>query len=727
MHKRILASLIVTSAVIGPAASAMAQSAAPVGAVNVRSGPGTGYSVIASLNEGQRAAVLAHEGTWLKVKLASGATGYMADWVTREVFDDQAVYVRVDTDVLNLRSGPDAGSAVLGQATQDQRFRLLEGLGDWYKLDAGALGQVWAAKSYLERVAQPPASRPPVPLPPPATQQTLPAPAPDSATPAPQSVTLAKDVTARRATGMYSGRDPAYDLVARVGAGEKLTYVSAAEGWVEVTNAAGQQGWVPGPDLYLSDREVAFTAQASYYPKENDWLVAFLRVREVVAGGGGLRLRSGPGADSATMRTLNAGDRMKLEAVPGGEFVQVSVAGGLTGWVSRNWLKPVSAGQAGESVRLYTAGEGILRLEVNGLNGPASVSAQSGTLRVALPPNATRQASLRVGEYEAGELAMSPTAATLTFTRPYTARVVAQTQDQTVVEIRPQVERIESVTGADRITYRLYETGAVAPQVRREGGSAVLTLPGAQLTPGAVLPAGISIDQTDAGLTARVQTDRPYAVKTGDGYVDLVVYTRPGLAGKTVVIDPGHGGVESGAVGPTGLLEKESNLGVALKLKPLLEAAGAKVVMTRTADTRCASPDELAAVPLVDRLHYDLGCRSTTANQIGADAFLSIHSNANPSHTQRGTETYWSEENRNKDRSWDLAALVQQETVRALGLQDRGVKEEAYYVIKYAEAPASLVELAFVDTPAEESLLRQDAFRQKAAEGLFRALSRFFQ
>ncbi|HYF77746.1 MAG TPA: N-acetylmuramoyl-L-alanine amidase, partial [Symbiobacteriaceae bacterium] len=172
---------------------------------------------------------------------------------------------------------------------------------------------------------------------------------------------------------------------------------------------------------------------------------------------------------------------------------------------------------------------------------------------------------------------------------------------------------------------------------------------------------------------------------------------------------------------------KSVNLAIGLKLKALLEASGAKAVMSRTADTRCATPAELAAgAALGDELHVDLGCRADLSDEVGADAFISIHNNASGDSAVRGTETYWTPDNFNASQSQVLAGLVQEELVKTLGLRNLGVKQNIFYVTRYTDAPAVLAEIAFLSNSTEEALLRQDSFQTKTAEALFRGIARLW-
>lgn len=180
-----------------------------------------------------------------------------------------------------------------------------------------------------------------------------------------------------------------------------------------------------------------------------------------------------------------------------------------------------------------------------------------------------------------------------------------------------------------------------------------------------------------------------------------------------VCIDPGHGGYDPGAVGPTGLKEKDVNLAVALHAGSFLQAAGVSVVYTRTSD-RVTWPSDTNA---------DLAARCKIANQAGADLFISIHCNSATNRSARGAETYCLQLGGQGEK---LARAVHVELLRATGLVDRGVKTANFYVLRATKMPAALVELAFISNPDEEKLLKQSEFQARAgraiAEGVAKIL-----
>ncbi len=183
------------------------------------------------------------------------------------------------------------------------------------------------------------------------------------------------------------------------------------------------------------------------------------------------------------------------------------------------------------------------------------------------------------------------------------------------------------------------------------------------------------------------------------------------LTGQTIVVDPGHGSPDPGAIGPRGTKEKDNNLAIAQKLATLLRSAGAIVYLTRTGD---GSPDK----------NNDLWSRVDIANGLNATLFISIHSNGGPA-LAHGTETYYSNsfnEFHTEIESRKLANSIQDKLVKNLGLTNRGVKDGNFTVLNHTKMPAVLVEVAFISNPTEEQLLANDSFRQKAATGIYQGI-----
>ncbi|MBQ8698006.1 MAG: N-acetylmuramoyl-L-alanine amidase [Schwartzia sp.] len=189
-----------------------------------------------------------------------------------------------------------------------------------------------------------------------------------------------------------------------------------------------------------------------------------------------------------------------------------------------------------------------------------------------------------------------------------------------------------------------------------------------------------------------------------------------GLKGRTIVIDPGHGGTDTGAVGVGGLREKDITLEVSRKVKAILAHSGVKVVMTREDDRDVYGPTATDAQELQARVDYG----SFTPN---VDVFVSIHCNAFTSASSNGTATYY------YPKTW-LDALLAQNLQDAMvehgDRRDRGIHEARFYVCRNSMMPAALVELAFITNYVEGYLLADEDFQNEMAQGIAEGLANYF-
>ncbi|MDQ0203117.1 N-acetylmuramoyl-L-alanine amidase [Pectinatus haikarae] len=194
------------------------------------------------------------------------------------------------------------------------------------------------------------------------------------------------------------------------------------------------------------------------------------------------------------------------------------------------------------------------------------------------------------------------------------------------------------------------------------------------------------------------------------------IFTSPGIKGKKIAIDPGHGGNDSGAVGYNGAKEKDSTLRIGLKLKKMLEDAGATVIMTRTTDTSVAAPTASDVA--------ELQARCDIANKAGADIFISIHNDSFTDTSANGTSTYYYENG--SGLSERLAEYLRRGIIDNLNTPDRGTKTANFYVIKHTDMPAVLIEAAFISNPTEQALLTSDSGTDKFAAGIYNGINKFF-
>lgn len=192
------------------------------------------------------------------------------------------------------------------------------------------------------------------------------------------------------------------------------------------------------------------------------------------------------------------------------------------------------------------------------------------------------------------------------------------------------------------------------------------------------------------------------------------------LSGRIIILDPGHGGPDGGAVGEE-VLEKHIALNVAKKLRDYLQQQGALVLLTREDDSDLADKDTRG---YSRRKVEDLKKRVQFINQSEADLFISIHLNAIPSPRWRGAQTFYYDSFIENER---LAKFIQAELRRNLENTDRSAKViNTVYLLKYAKKPGALVEVGFLSNPEERKLLDSDSYQIKLAASIYKGVLRYF-
>jgi N-acetylmuramoyl-L-alanine amidase len=254
----------------------------------------------------------------------------------------------------------------------------------------------------------------------------------------------------------------------------------------------------------------------------------------------------------------------------------------------------------------------------------------------------------------------------------------------------------------------------------------------------------LASDKPESALTASDLSIRE-AKPTASG--DRSLIRALGLKIGKIVIDPGHGGHDTGTIGPEGLEEKDLVLDVGRRLGKLLETRlGSEVVYTRKDDT-----------------FIPLETRTAIANQARADLFVSIHANSSHDPDARGVETYYlnftsspdalevaARENAVSEKSiYELQDLVKKITlkdkieesrefagdvqqslhsglaVKSPAIRDRGVKKAPFIVLIGANMPSILAEISFVSNPTDEHRLATSEYRQRIAESLYRGIAKY--
>jgi N-acetylmuramoyl-L-alanine amidase len=303
-------------------------------------------------------------------------------------------------------------------------------------------------------------------------------------------------------------------------------------------------------------------------------------------------------------------------------------------------------------------------------------------------------------------------------------------------------------TGDDYSSFSSFEMGEpfrlVIDLRKKEGPPLAVAIPQPGTVPGGPPPPGRSSvpppggGQPPGGAPAPERPGAPAGAEGGAA-------ARPEFV---VVLDPGHGGDDHGARGPSGLMEKDVTLDLARRLKERIQTGmEAEVILTRDGDR---------AVPLDER--------TAIANHHRADLFVSLHANASRRPNIRGSETYFLSYQATDDDArtvaaiennalgldegvqgnsnlelilWDLAQsaflkessalaeIVQDSLNDAVGISSRGIKQAPFRVLMGATMPAILIEVAFISNPEEERRLRDPAFKDRLAGAILGSVERF--
>jgi N-acetylmuramoyl-L-alanine amidase len=312
--------------------------------------------------------------------------------------------------------------------------------------------------------------------------------------------------------------------------------------------------------------------------------------------------------------------------------------------------------------------------------------------------------------------------------RPTTAPVVASVAGTTAAP-QPSVETV--------VTPKPHRIRSAKPSAARAADD----VPPAE----AGEPGVRATEPVPAGRTSPERA--PAAPAEGATHATSSMMRALGLKINRIVIDAGHGGHDSGTLGPGGLEEKDVVLDVALRLGKLLkERLGADVIYTRSDDT-----------------FIPLETRTAIANQAQADLFISVHGNSSPDPSARGVEVYYLNFTSSADalevaarenavsnesihqlsdlvkkialqdkisESREFAEDVDQSLYAGLeegnpGLKDRGVKKAPFVVLIGANMPSILAEISFVTNPSDAQELREEAYRERIAESLYRGVARY--
>lgn len=492
-----------------------------------------------------------------------------------------------------------------------------------------------------------------------------------------QAVVATDEINVRTGPGL------SYGIAAVVKRGESYPILTEQGEWVQIQLSNGQKGWVVSWLITTSSG-----AQKSAKRKAQSRSTA--GGSTITSTASDLRIRTGPGTSYQVIGTFPQGaSAKKLET--SGEWTKISYKQ-AEGWVHSDY---VSGGQK----------------TTQSNSGESSRSNQAGTVGVS---------SLNVRQSAAPN-----------------AQVVASLARSTQINILREQNgwyEIEGngVKGWVASYYIVTGKGAGSASEKSSSSSATkhkayIVYDGTNIRKSASTSAGIAERATKGAAYQIVRTQGDWyevTLSNGEtGYVaSWVVQTKKNsseaprpqqdsssgtgsLKGKTIVIDPGHGGKDSGTIGADGAFEKNITIKTANLLAGKLRASGANVYLTRSDDT-----------------FISLQSRVATSHYRNADAFISLHYDSFMDQSVRGSTAYYY----HAAKDQQLASSVHSEVAKRSQIPDKGVKFGDYFVLRENKRPSLLYELGYLSNPQEEAIIYSASYQERVTEGMTEGLKQYF-
>lgn len=449
-------------------------------------------------------------------------------------------------------------------------------------------------------------------------------------------------------------------LKGNIGVGAEGVMLAFTPGWVKVL-LQGHEGWLP-------ERAVALQLQTPNYP---------------------LSLRSSPITAGTRVGVISPNTIIILkEKVNGGYLVSVP-SQSLEGYLLDEQLFFDSI--------MHLPPQGLaraIRFEVQGAIPPADMFESEGFFKI-----------IDVVPYQGNAIVTVGVPALMNLN-------LSQSDGRAVISAGVLLERVVIAPVASGQQFEFVTDGAHELIVKRASGGLSISIPYAVASSQFVVPVStghisrIEVNQLPDALELSVTLDSPLAYRVFESR--LLTVMSPGIAGKIIVIDPGHGGRDPGALGKLGWDEKDFTLDIAKRLARELEKLDAVPVLTHEGialDKKFLTDERLLIV-----------------NQPQNDLFLSIHLNAFGMASVRGAETYYF----NKEEDLRLAKILQPAMAR-VGMRDRGViNSRTFALLRKGQAPGVLLEVAYLSSPADERLLSDEKNRDLLAQALTKGIEAFF-
>jgi N-acetylmuramoyl-L-alanine amidase len=537
-----------------------------------------------------------------------------------------------------------------------------------------------------------------------------------------------------------SGPGLSYPVV--YGVKKDQTYeVLAKDGeWIKIQISQNSSGWVSG--WLVSEQS-----------KNNDSKPAVQKDEKMESTADGLRIRKGPGTSFQVIGSVNKGDVLQYKE-KSESWVRISFKQ-VEGWVHSDYLKGIPAEDSGTST---VQKKGTVTASSLNVRGTPSLSssvignvAKGEVVTISGENSDWYEIQLKNNKgWVHKDYIKINTDSPENSNKPETTKTATVTA--TILNVRDGYSLsgavIDRVKNGEKLTvlseqnnwanvrlsngkvgwvagwYLEMTTGITTPDSNNSSSSSVTILYDTTNIRNGPSTSHNVIERANQGdsFTIIEKVSDWYKISLTNGQVGYVAgwivattgsvekVERPGmtqyLSGKTIVLDPGHGGRDSGAKGVRGIFEKELTLRTAKLLDEKLRAAGAKSVLTRSQD-----------------VYVSLNNRVSFSHYYQADAFLSLHYDSTIYPSAKGITSYYY--NKSKDQS--LAQSLQAELIRQTSLSDRGVKYGNLHVLRENKRPSVLLELGFLSNISEEAQVSTSQYQEQVTTAIFNGLAQQFK
>jgi len=667
-------------------------------ACNLRTGPGTNYASKGLVLQGTWLDIVTKENDWLKVRYKNEEV-WIADWLVDIDLSSHNIRIVITKTDVNIRQGPGTDYPVTGLTQKGQSYYAEAKRGDWIRFSLGTGRSGWVRADLLELQL-------------PSIEETE---------------KPAGDMLVRPRTGsvtVYQSPLKGSGTMATISPGNSAKYITSRGAWIAVETSAGIRGWVYGPDTVIT---LLTDPTLSFGVSESSWSMG--KYSTIVVNATDVNFRSGPGTSYPVISMVQKGDALRVLETEG-QWIKCISPKGIVGWIA-SWLTAGTPGKApGFSVSLDTSSS-VRIFTVQGPFESFSITPDedNNTLEITTSSSFGTSGRLDINFCEFQSVRIEGNKVLVSFQEKPSYVIREQTPGKLVLVFSPVITSVTIEPSTEGETLEVKTLGYAWPTMHRNGSSINMFLPGAsysgqisEIQGNLVKATNISPQQDGVTLSLDASQSGSYLLRKNPNSLEAIFHN-PGLSGKIIVIDPGHGGTDPGASGPTGYTERVANFEIAMKLKALLEQAGATVIMTRQGIYESATPPE-DWNPDIDEYSGDLAKRAAWSQK--AHAFVSIHNDAHADRSIGGTTSYICENTLNVAESKRLAQLIQSEVTKNLGTYDRGVRTANFFVNRESLCPSVLVEVMYLSNPREEQLLKQAHIQDTAALGIFNALKTYF-